>query len=192
MDADEPLRARLHQVSHVAAVPIRRPVDVVAAYVFDPRTMPYWSAVLYEIEPVDDVVPRPGRTLRANLRILGVRLTVEGELVDVDPAARRATVRIVPLDGGGAIEHELWVDEAPGGAVLHFANRVEVPAWLSTSVSDGLLRRFLDRTTTFALELIRDILEGGEEDDVRRLQEAAAAAVPAPVRLEARPPVPPG
>jgi hypothetical protein len=167
-------------VTHQRAVMIRRPVDVVAGYVFDPTTMPQWSGVLYEIEPVVDIEPRRGRRLRANLKILGVRLTVEGELIDVDLDARQAAVRIVPVGGGGSIEHRLSVDGLRRGSVVHFWNRVETPAWLSRTVSDRLLYRFLDNTAVFALANIRDILERGEEDGVRRLAAIAGDEVPAP------------
>jgi hypothetical protein len=167
-------------VTHYAAVTIGRGADTVARYVFDPTTMPHWSGVLFEIDPTDDLEPRLGRNLRANLKILGVRLAVEGELIEVDLAARRAAVRILPVDGDGSLEHRLWVEKmasADGSddsdnsdnSVLHFWNRVELPSWLSGNVSDALVRRFLDHTASFALANIKDILELGEEDDVRRL-----------------------
>lgn len=176
-----------HVVTHHAAVTIQRPAADVAAYVFDPTTMPHWSGILYEIEPIADIEPRRGRRMRANLKILGVCVTVEGELVEVDPRARWAVVRIVPVGGDGTIEHRLWVEEAPDGgdgSVLRFWNRVEVPAWLSSTVSDSLVRRFLDHTATFALANIKDVLEHGEEDKLRQLQLLARQRVPAPTPLQ--------
>jgi hypothetical protein len=169
-------------VSHHAAVEIRRPVDVVAAYVFDPTTMPHWSGVLYEIEPIMDITPRLGRQLRANLKVLGVCLTVEGELVDLDLERRAATVRIVPVSGDGSLEHRLRVDPSPAGAVVHFWNDIDPPRWLAATVSDALIEAFVGHTATFALANIRDILERHEEDAVRRLA-AAAAVVDEPDRL---------
>jgi uncharacterized membrane protein len=156
-------------VTHHAAALVRRPVDVVTAYVFDPRTMPHWSGVLFAIEPVDDVEPRVGRRLRAELKVLGVRLTVEGELLDADLEERRATVRIVPLDGDGAIEHRLWVEPSGDGAVVHFWNRIEPPGWLAGAVSDQLVEAFVEHTARFALDNIRAILENGDEDAVAGL-----------------------
>jgi hypothetical protein len=170
-------------VTHGSAMTIRRSVDVVTRYVFDPTTMPQWSGVLYEIEPVADLEPRRGRRLRANLKILGVCLTVEGELVDVNLAARQAAVRIVPVSGGGSIEHRLSVDGSSNRSLVHFWNRVEAPGWLSGTVSDRLLYRFLDHTASFALANIRDILELGEEEAVGRLGAIATREVPAPQRF---------
>jgi hypothetical protein len=195
-----------HVVTHHAAVTIRRPPGEVAAYVFDPTTMPHWSGILYEIEPVTEIEPRLGRRLRANFKILGVCLTVEGELLDIDLQARQGTVRVVPVGGGGAIEHRLAVEElspdgqgAPGGpegaegreepvshggSLLRFWNRIEVPPWLSDNLSDSLIRRFIDHTASFALANIKDVLEHGEEAEVRQLQHRARPHVPAPTRLQ--------
>jgi hypothetical protein len=174
-------------VTQAMAMTIRRSVDVVTRYVFDPTTMPQWSGVLYEIEPITDIEPRPGRRLRANLKILGVCLTVEGELVDLDPAARQAAVRILPVGGGGSIEHRLAVDGSRDRSVVHFWNRVEAPSWLSSVVSDRLIYRFLDHTASFALANIRDILELGEEENVRRLGAIASREVPVPERFRTGP-----
>jgi hypothetical protein len=171
-------------VSHHAAIEIRRSVDVVAAYVFDPTTMPHWSGVLYEIEPITDITPSLGRSMRANLKILGVCLTVEGELVDLDVEQRRATVRIVPVGGDGAIEHRLWVEPTPAGAIVHFWNDVDPPQWLAANVGEPLIEAFIDHTATFALANIRDILEHHEEEGIRRLGKAAGGAVPAADRLQ--------
>ncbi len=170
-------------VVHEAAVTIGRSVDDVTRYVFDPTTMPHWSAVLYEIGPIADVEPRLGRRLRANLKILGVKLTVEGELIELDLEARRAAVRIVPTGGDGSIEHRLWVDASGAGSVVHFWNRVELPQWLSRGVGEGLVARFVDHTATFALANIKDILEHGEEHNVSRLSLMASQELPGPERL---------
>lgn len=42
-------------VTHHVATTVQRAVDDVAAYLFDPRTMPQWSAVLYAVQNPDDV-----------------------------------------------------------------------------------------------------------------------------------------
>jgi Polyketide cyclase / dehydrase and lipid transport len=170
-------------VTHHAAL-IRRSVDAVTQYLFDPTTMPQWSAVLYEIEPTADLDPRLGRRLRANLRILGVCITVEGELVDVDLGARQATVRVVPVETDGVLEHRLSVEHAEAGSVAHFWNEVELPTWLSTTLGEDLIHRFLDHTAVFALANIKAVLENGEEDNVRRLDRIARRHVPAPQRLQ--------
>lgn len=163
---------------------IRRPVDVVARYLFDPMTMPQWSAVLYEIERTHDLEPRLGRRLRANLKILGVRVTVEGELVDVDPEARCATVRIVPADGDGALEHRLAVEPSgDGSSVVHFWNRIDLPSWLSGTLGNGVVGSFVDHTAEFALANIKVILEHGEEDNLRRLDRIANRDLPPPQRF---------
>lgn len=173
-------------VTNHTCVTVHRPVDAVAAYVFDPRTMPHWSAVLFEAEDGEDRGTEPGVRLRANLKILGVNLTVQGELVDIDIAARRALVRITPETGGGQIEHRLSVDDLGDGAAIHFWNRVAVPAWLAEAVSLDLVRRFLERTTSFALLMIKDILEGEHERDVAKAGEFAAGRLPPRQHLSAR------
>jgi hypothetical protein len=190
-DSDGSAGGAGHVVTHLSAVTIRRPALEVAAYVFDPTTMPHWSGVLYDIEPVTDIEPRRGRQLRANLKILGVCLTVEGQLVDIDVRALQGTVRIEPVGGGGAIEHRLAVEELPpdgqgepARSLLRFWNRVEVPEWLSSNVSDSLIRRFVDHTASFALANIKDILEHGEEGQLRQLQRVARHDVPTPTRME--------
>lgn len=173
-------------VSRHTAV-IRRPVDVVTRYLFDPTTMPQWSAVLYAIEPTADLEPRVSRRLRANLKILGVRLTVEGELVDVDLAHRAATVRVVPVGTDGVIEHRLSVQPSGDDAVVYFGNRIELPGWLAERVGEGLIRRFVDQTAVFALAVIKAVLEDGEEENLRGLEQAAARELPAPQPIDPAP-----
>ncbi|HEX6419134.1 MAG TPA: SRPBCC family protein [Acidimicrobiales bacterium] len=173
-------------VSRHTAV-IRRSVDVVTRYLFDPTTMPQWSAVLYAIEPTADLEPRVSRRLRANLKILGVRLTVEGELVDVDLAHRAATVRVVPVGTDGVIEHRLSVQPSGDDAVVYFGNRIELPGWLAERVGEGLIRRFVDQTAVFALAVIKAVLEDGEEENLRGLERAAASELPAPQPIDPAP-----
>jgi hypothetical protein len=57
------------QLTHHVATTVQRPIDDVAAYLFDPRTMPQWSAILTAAEYPDAVsLLRRGRRLRANLQ----------------------------------------------------------------------------------------------------------------------------
>ena len=85
---------------------------------------------------------------------------------------------------GVALDHRLAVGSAGAeGSVVDFWNRVELPAWLSGTVSSELVLRFLAHTATFALANIKDILELGEEADVARLAAASGRDVPPAVPL---------
>lgn len=150
------------------ATTIQRPIDEVARYLFDPRTMPQWSAVLSAVEdPDEQSLVRRGRRLRANLQILGTSLTVEGRLEHLSLEDRRGAVVVRPLDGDGEIAHELQLDErAPAATVVHFRNRVSFPAWLADTVDAGLLQVYVETTAHFALAMIKAILHAGQQDNI--------------------------
>lgn len=166
------------------ATTIQRPIDDVARYLFDPRTMPEWSAVLIAVEdPDDQPLHRRGRRLKANLQFLGVSMTMEGELVGLDLEARRGSIVVRPVDGDGEIVHELQLEDRGHATVVHFRNRVTPPTWLAESVSHGFLQTYVEAAAHFALGMVRAVLHAGEEDGIRRAQERAAAVVPPPEPL---------
>jgi uncharacterized membrane protein len=153
-------------VTHHVATTIQRPVDAVAGYLFDPRTMPQWSAILYEVEEPEDRSVFTRHRLRANLRILGVCVTVEGRLVDLDLDERRGAIEVHFPDGDGVIAHELRVEDAGDASVVTFRNAVTLPSWLAESVPLAVTRRYVELTAAFALETIKTILEADAEGSI--------------------------
>lgn len=156
------------EVVYDVATTVQLPIDEVARYLFDPRTMPQWSAVLHAVEdPDEQPLHRRGRRLRANLQILGTSLTVEGRLQDLSLKDRRGAVVVRPLDGDGEIGHELELEERGDAAtVVHFRNRVSPPSWLAETVDHGLVRVYVEKTAHFALAMIKAILHSGQQDNL--------------------------
>ncbi|MEA2592840.1 MAG: Polyketide cyclase / dehydrase and lipid transport, partial [Actinomycetota bacterium] len=158
-------------ITHHSCTTVKRPAADVARYVLDPTTMPYWSAVIYDVEaPTAGVFEKGGR-LRGRMHILGLSLAVEGEMVEFDPPGMRAAIVVrpagVPADAGGRLEHELSVEDLGDACVLHFRNRLHLPDWIPPEVAgDGLVRHLFDQTAAFALANIRYILEASLESGV--------------------------
>lgn len=153
-------------ITHHVSTTVQRPVDVVAGYLFDPRTMPQWSAVLYRIEDPDDSSVFTRHRLEADLQILGVAVTVEGRLIDLDLEGGRGAIVVEFPDGDGEIAHELLVEDAGGASVVHFRNAVTLPSWLAETLPIEVPRRYLELTAEFALATIKTILEARAEDAV--------------------------
>jgi len=168
-------------ITHHSCTTVRRPAHDVARYVLDPTTMPEWSAVIYQVEAPDGGVFRPGGKLRGNMHILGVSLTVEGEMVHYDEAGMRAAIAVRPIDAGGLLEHELWVEDLGDACVLHFRNRLTLPSWVPVElVADGFVHHLLDQTSAFALANIKYILENATGPSVREFMNLAGGYLPAP------------
>ena len=152
--------------------------DDVAAYVLDPTTMPHYSAVLYEVEPPADQTFLPGGRLKGRMHVLGLSLEVEGEMVEFDPAGRRATIVVRPAGAAGNeqgfLEHNLWVEDLGDTSLLHFRNRLTLPDWVpEEAISDGLVRHLFDQTANFALANIRYFLETEAEPAIHSFVETA-------------------
>lgn len=155
-------------ITHHSAITVRRSVGEVARYVFDPTTMPQWSAVVYAVEEPTETTFRVGSRLKANMHVLGVSLPIEGEMVELDEAGMRALLRVGPIGADGLLEHELVVEDVGDASVIHFRNRVTLPGWLPPeAVSDELVRHLLDQTAAFALANIKYILENDSESRIR-------------------------
>lgn len=168
-------------ITHHSCTTVRRPAREVARYVLDPTTMPEWSAVIYQVETPGDGVFRTGGRLRGNMHILGVSLTVEGEMVHYDEAGMRASIAVRPVGGEGLLEHELWVDDLGDSCVLHFRNRLTLPPWVPAGlVDDGFVHHLLDQTSAFALANIKYILESTPGQSVRAFMTLAAGHLPRP------------
>ncbi|MGH2719821.1 MAG: SRPBCC family protein [Actinomycetota bacterium] len=175
-------------ITHESCTTVRRAAPEVARYVLDPTTMPEWSAVIYQVEAPGDGVLRPGGRLRGNMHILGVSLTVEGEMVHYDGPGMRAAIVVRPVvtgaGVGGVLEHEVWVEDGGGVSVLHFRNRLTLPSWVPAAlVTDGFVQHLLDQTSSFALANIKYILESASGTSVREFMKVAARYLPAPKGL---------
>lgn len=161
-------------ITHHSCITIHRDADAVARYVLDPTTMPQWSAVLTAVDHPGKDTFQPGGRLTGWLHILGVGMAVEGELVTYDLAGRRAAIVVRPLRGEGLLEHDLDVQDQGGESVLHFRNRLTLPAWVPPDlISDAHIRHLFDQASLFALANIRFILESGTEDALRTFAQAA-------------------
>lgn len=172
------------EIRHDVATTIQRPLDDVARYVFDPRTMPEWSAILYAVEdPDEQSLLARGRRLSANLQLFGVDVTVDGELLDLDLQARRGTVRLRFRDSTGSIDHRLELEAVDEVTVLHLRNRVLPPPWLADHVDETVVRRYVEHTAEFAMANIKTILEAHQEDAVALARRRAAEELPAPADL---------
>lgn len=166
-------------ITHESCITVRRAARDVARYVLDPTTMPEWSAVIYQVEAPDDAVFRTGGKLRGNMHILGVSLTVEGEMVHYDEAGMRAAITVRPVGARGLLEHELWVEDLGDTCVLHFRNKLTLPPWVPDAVmADGFVHHLLDQTSAFALANIKYILEAGAGPIVREFMTVARGQLP--------------
>jgi hypothetical protein len=158
-------------ITHHSCTTVKRRAADVSRYVLDPTTMPHWSAVIYEVEtPTAGVFEKGGR-LRGRMHVLGLSLAVEGEMVEFDPDGMRAAIVVrpagLPAEEGGLLEHELSVEDLGDACVLHFRNRLQLPAWIPPEVvGDALVRHLFDQTAAFALANIRFILEASLESGV--------------------------
>jgi hypothetical protein len=87
---EDPMAAEHGIVSHEVSVMVDRPAADVSRYLTNPANIPQSSDVVSEVEalPAGQRIDA-GTKLRANLGILGLRMTVDGEVVDFDPARRR-------------------------------------------------------------------------------------------------------
>ncbi|GAC1364400.1 MAG: hypothetical protein NVSMB32_06920 [Actinomycetota bacterium] len=192
MDEAEPGSGDQRVITHHSCITVKCAAREVARYVLDPTTMPEWSAVIYQVAAPDSGVFRQGGRLRGNMHILGVSLTVEGEMVEYDEAGMRAVIMVRPVDAEGLLEHELYVEDLQDASVLHFRNRLTLPSWVpSDVVDDDFVRHLLDQTAAFALANIRYILESPTSRRVREFMHLAGGHLSqAPCRVGPGPPQP--
>lgn len=115
-------------ITHHSCITVQCPARDLARYVLDPTTMPEWSAVIYQVSAPDRAVFQKGGRLRGTMHILGVSLTVEGEMVEYDEAGMRALITVRPVGAEGLLEHEVSVEDLQDVSVLHFRNRLTLPS----------------------------------------------------------------
>jgi uncharacterized protein YndB with AHSA1/START domain len=167
-------------MKEIQSTTVKRPADDVFRYLTNPTNVPQWSAVVADVEELR--APQGvavGTKVRANLHVLGMNLTVQGEVTEFEPQERRAVLQ-TQIPGGGGIETHFWVEDLNGSAVVYFDERVAPPSWLTArGISDRLIARTVEATTLHSLTNIREILEGAEEAKVQAAQVHARQDLPA-------------
>jgi uncharacterized protein YndB with AHSA1/START domain len=162
-------------VSNELNLTVNRPADDVFRYLTNPANVPQWSGVVSEVEqlPAGHRVDA-GTKLRANLDILGMKVTVDGEVVAFDPARRRATV-LTRVHGGGTVETQFAVDEREGQSTVRFQERVTPPGWLvEQGIGERLIRCAIEAAEQFSVATIKGILENADESRLANAQAYAS------------------
>ncbi len=104
---------------------------------------------------------------------MGIKMTAEGEVSEIDRRNRRA-VLTSQLPEGGTVETLLTVEGLTGVSIVTLEARITPPDWLvNTGLSNALMSRAIEAVTHTSLDNIRNILEGKEES---KLTEALAFA----------------
>ena len=140
-----------------ASIDIQRPVDVVFAYLIDPRHRAEWLSGTAEVE---ELTPGPiaiGKRWRFNARPRGKQVTIETEVVAFEPG-RRLTERIVKGPLSGEISATF---ESVGSATRVTAQAVDVKL-------NGALRLFQRMVAT----RLEQRLSNGLRDVKRTLEKA--------------------
>ena len=162
-------------VSNELRLTVNRPADDVFRYLTNPMNVPQWSGVVSDV----DVLPTgqdvdTGTKLRANLDILGMKVTVDGEVVAFDSARRRATL-LTRVHGGGTIETQFAVDDQAGQSTVRFQERVTPPGWLvEQGFGERLIRCAIEAAEQFSVATIKGILENADETRLAKAQAYAS------------------
>jgi uncharacterized protein YndB with AHSA1/START domain len=162
-------------VSNELRLTVTRPADDVFRYLTDPANVPQWSGVVSEVEalPAGQRIDA-GTKVRANVDILGMKVTVDGEIVAFVPARRRATL-LTRVHGGGTIETRFAVDEQEGGSTVRFQERVAPLDWLvAQGIGERLIRCAIEAAGQFSAASIKGILENGGETRLAKAQTYAS------------------
>lgn len=158
-------------VSNKLRLTVNRPADDVFRYLTNPANVPQWSGVVSEVEelPAGQRVDA-GTKIRANVDILGLKVTVDGEVVAFDPTRRRATL-LTRVHGGGTIETQFAVDEQEGGSTVRFQERVAPPDWLvAQGIGERLIHCAMEAAEQFSVASIKGILENAGETRLAKAQ----------------------
>jgi carbon monoxide dehydrogenase subunit G len=163
------------EIKEIRSITVDRPPEEVFAFLTDAASVPQWSSVVTEVHSAPaarsiDV----GTRVKAQLRLLGIKFSVEGEVVELDRKNRRAILR-TKVAGGGSVESHLSVEPVNGASLVVFDERIVPPGWIAKSgLSKAFIARAVEASTDATLRNIRNLLEGGELAKVR----AALASAP--------------
>src|SRR5260370_30287160 len=94
-------------IQEVKSITVNRTANEVFAFLTDPSNIPQWSAAITDVEPLaSGQQVAVGTRLRANLRVLGLKLTVQGEVTAFQPEKSYAALKST-IPGGGTVESHL-------------------------------------------------------------------------------------
>ncbi len=161
-------------IKDVESITVNRPASEVFDFLANPVNVPQWSAIVTDVEPLSQGKKlEAGTKLRANLRIMGIKMTAEAEVSEIDYRNRRA-VLTSQLPEGGTVKTLLTVEGLTGVSIVTLEAQITPPDWLvNTGLSNGLMSRAIEAVTHTSLDNMRNILEGKEES---KLTEALAFA----------------
>ena len=151
-------------------------------YLTNPSNVPLWSAVVTEVEPIEESL-KVGSRRRANLNVLGVNITTEGEVIALDPINLKAGLRTrVPL--GASIDSDFHIDDLGDHCVVHFVETISIP---EGALPEGLELKSVSLAATAALHntmtSIQNVLNSHEETNLARFSAASAYNIPPPQQL---------
>ncbi len=126
--------------------------EEVWSVVSDPRNLPRWDRHILSVSGVPEDGLKPGVTYITELRMLGVRGTVEAEVLDIEPPLRsrirlrgflEATVKtnVSPLSGGrrALLEHDIRYHLRGGGLAAFATQGLELTGGPSVVLRRGTL-----------------------------------------------------
>jgi uncharacterized membrane protein len=92
------------------SIEIRRPVEVVFAFVSDKRNSPQWQGSIKEAQVTPDGPPTVGAQVREVVSFLGVKMETIGEITALEPNRSFS----MKATGGPTSAEETWRFEATG------------------------------------------------------------------------------
>ena len=139
------------------AIPIRRPVEEVFAFVADVENNPRWRSAVTETKWLDPGPTKPGRRGEQTSQVLGRRYSVIAEVVDWDPPHH---VSWATTAGGADVETHVRVEPDGDGSLvtLESGGSFTGPWRVLTPLAASLLRR-QSRADAARLKALRE--EGG-------------------------------
>lgn len=167
-------------IQEVKSITVNRKADEVFAFLTDPSNIPRWSAAITDVEPLAPGQQiAVGTRLRAKFRVLGLNLTVQGEVTALQPERRHAVLKST-IPGGGTVESRLTVEPLDGASIVSFDERVTPPKWaLDSGLSKVLISRVIETVTHSSVSNIRTLLESAEFDKLWQAKNDASTARPA-------------
>ncbi len=161
---------------------ISRGAADVFTYLTDPSNVPLWSAVVTEVEPIPGPL-QVGSRRRANLNVLGINITAEGEVIALDPMNLKAGLRTqVPL--GASIDSDFHIDDLGDHCVVHFVETISIP---KGALPEGLELKSVSLAANAAVHhtitSIQNILHSREETNLAHFKANSADSIPPPQQL---------
>lgn len=148
---------------------LNRPASDVLAYVLELSNIPKWNPTIVGVDASARGKARQGTRVGATVRILGVEMRSDTEVVEVNERQRRAIIR-VQFPRGGSIMGRFHVEDAGGRSVVHYEQDVRVPKWVfDQGVTDESIIKAIDESTESGLSRLETIVDGGLESTIDKL-----------------------